>query len=633
MNVNNLFKAPKYASSSIGNKRKLPANPSPDELKKWRQEAEQQNGQERTEPPAKRSRNVTMEEIPDEDSAMDTSDFAPGGDADYFEEEDEDGRFFGGGLTSEQKEILNIFDRAGGEGIQAEEGEELTPAAVKRLLLKLERAVNKNTDQRSKYPGDPTKFIDSEADLDSAIKSLLPLAQAPTVSYPELVRSGSLALLIGLFTHENVDIVLDVVELIHELTDEDAGAEYEEAETKETEEVMKLLIDSLVENNIFELLVDNLNRLNEAEEADRQGAFHILGIFENILSVNPDLAPQVVEKTKVLTWLLNRVQSKTHDENRGYAAELLSILLQSNTPNRLAYAKGDGVEIALKVLSQYRRRDPVDADESEFMENLFDSLCSALAEASIKKLFLEAEGPDLMILMAKEKRECKSRAIKALDYAMSGPDGGPVCTAFVEALGLKMLFSAFMGKVKKGKSSALPPAEDIGHILGVISSLLSNLESDSTDRIRLLAKFVENNYEKSDKLLDIRDNAVTRLKQTDAAIEREKRELDGEDEDEDDILNDQAAIYLRRLDGGFFTLQTVDYILAWIVMEDDGIRTHVLQMLSRKNQSIQDVVSTLKIFYENIDDVPPTEAGEDNAPSQKDIIANLIISLDPSAGQ
>jgi beta-catenin-like protein 1 len=34
-----------------------------------------------------------------------------------------------------------------------------------------------------------------------------------------------------------------------------------------------------VENNIFELLVDNLNRLNEAEEADRQGAFHILGEF------------------------------------------------------------------------------------------------------------------------------------------------------------------------------------------------------------------------------------------------------------------------------------------------------------------------------------------------------------------
>lgn len=29
--------------------------------------------------------------------------------------------------------------------------------------------------------------------------------------------------------------------------------------------------------------------------------------------------------------------------------------------------------------------------------------------------------------------------------------------------------------------------------------------------------------------------------------------------------------YLRRLDGGLFTLQTVDYILAWVAMEDDGV--------------------------------------------------------------
>jgi beta-catenin-like protein 1 len=53
---------------------------------------------------------VTMEEVEDED-AMNRG-FAPGGDADYFAEEDDDGRFFGGGLTSEQKEILNIFDNA-----------------------------------------------------------------------------------------------------------------------------------------------------------------------------------------------------------------------------------------------------------------------------------------------------------------------------------------------------------------------------------------------------------------------------------------------------------------------------------------------------------------------------------------
>lgn len=38
--------------------------------------------------------------------------------------------------------------------------------------------------------------------------------------------------------------------------------------------------------------------------------------------------------------------------------------------------------------------------------------------------------------------------------------------------------------------------------------------------------------------------------------------------------------YLRRLEGGLFTLQTVDYILGWICMEDDGVRTALSPMLT-----------------------------------------------------
>ncbi len=48
--------------------------------------------------------------------------FAPGNDADYFAEEDEEGRFFGGGLTAEQKEILNIFDSTGADQVPDDVG-------------------------------------------------------------------------------------------------------------------------------------------------------------------------------------------------------------------------------------------------------------------------------------------------------------------------------------------------------------------------------------------------------------------------------------------------------------------------------------------------------------------------------
>ena len=126
--------------------------------------------------PARNPRAATVEDEERQDAGIDDRDFAPGGDADYFAEEDEDGRFFGGGLTTEQKEILNIFDSVGTEGVDDVRGpilsvlnvinlivshrqtEALSITGVRKLLLRFERASNKNQDQRSKYPDDPTKY-------------------------------------------------------------------------------------------------------------------------------------------------------------------------------------------------------------------------------------------------------------------------------------------------------------------------------------------------------------------------------------------------------------------------------------------------------------------------------------------
>jgi len=87
------------------------------------------------------------------------------------------------------------------------------------------------------------RFIDSEADLDLAIKGLLPLSQIPLIAYPELARSTALGLLIGLLTHENLDIVIDAIELIHELTDEDPDAEEDD---EGEDDALKALVEALV---------------------------------------------------------------------------------------------------------------------------------------------------------------------------------------------------------------------------------------------------------------------------------------------------------------------------------------------------------------------------------------------------
>lgn len=55
--------------------------------------------------------------------------------------------------------------------------------------------------------------------------------------------------LVGLLSHENADIVIDVVEVIHELTDEDVGNEADEEDEQDEgsrEAALKMLIESLV---------------------------------------------------------------------------------------------------------------------------------------------------------------------------------------------------------------------------------------------------------------------------------------------------------------------------------------------------------------------------------------------------
>ncbi|KAG8681032.1 hypothetical protein FRC09_017804, partial [Ceratobasidium sp. 395] len=486
---------------------------------------------------------------------------------------------------------------------------ELNAVGVRRLLSKLEKAVAKNQDQRSKYPNAPEKFIDSEADLDAAIKALLPLAQVPTVSYPELIKSGATMLLVGLLSHENMDIVIDVVEVVHEFTDEDVGGEDEDEDEEEegggrkNEEALKALIESLVTNQTLELLVQNLARMDEKEETDRQGVFHTLGIFENVLGSRPALAETLVSSTSIVTWLLNRILQKEHDDNRGYAAEVLAIVVQSSRSNRLVLSKADGVDIMLRVLSVFRRRDPTSADETEFMENVFDALCSALAESEVKELFQQAEGVDLMVLIMKENRASKSRAIKVLDYALSGPQGAANCVVFVDAMGLKTLFSAFMGKAS--------------------STLFANLDSDSSPRIRVLAKFVEAEYEKVDRLIELREQAETRLKLTDREITAEKKELLAQGEDPESA---EDLFLLRRMDGGLFTLQTVDVLLAWVIMEDDGAKQHAEMLLGRRGKSIKDIEAVLKGYLENIDEAEPGEESSEAQAStaQREILNGLI---------
>ncbi|TXT10678.1 hypothetical protein VHUM_02183 [Vanrija humicola] len=581
MDIDKMFKLPAMPPGKAGSKRKLPDLPSAEILKRFRPEESSSNLDE-VSSRAPVNRAARVEDENEESSVSQTGAHSGNGyDQGDADEEDEEGRFFGGGLNDEQNQILDIFDKATDD---LEETAAMTLPALRRMTGQFERTVTRNAEQRGKYADDPSKFIDSESDLDAILKRFLPLTQNPTVFYPELVKSGTVTLLVSLLSHENTDIAIDVVEVLQELTDEDVGVQddlsdddddlaTQKAEgSSETRLAMAELIDALISNSVFELLVSNLERLNEKEDTDRQGVFSILGVFENLLSFMPPLADEVGSTTQLLKWLLGRMSLEAYDSNKQYASEILSILLQSSRANALKVIEMEGVDKLLTILSQYRRRDPREAEEEEFMENTFNCLVSLVSQPEGKEQFVEAEGVELMIMMLKENKMSRSRAIKVLDYALQPADGVPACERFVEMLGLKTLFSSFMGKTgdKKGRSRGGTFEED-EHLLDIISSLFTNLSSDTPSRLRLIAKFVEKDYEKIDRLLELRRDADGRLKTIDRQIS-EQRKVHGEDIDE----SQEDEWYLDRLSSGLSAVQNADYILAWMCMEDDGDTRDVL---------------------------------------------------------
>ncbi|KAG9850802.1 DUF1716-domain-containing protein, partial [Aureobasidium melanogenum] len=497
---------------------------------------------------AYKSAKLDVEDAPEDDDMEAGPELPPD------EDEDEEGRFFGSGTNQHTNAALDFVDRADdGADIKTEK---MDQAWVRRLGLSFERKINKNSELRAKYESDPSRFVASEADLDAEIKSLSILSEHPEL-YKDFAKIGCAASLVSLLSHENTDIAIDAIEIISELLDDDVQAEQEQWDA---------LVSAMLEADLIDLLLANLDRLDENLEADRSGVYLSLSVLE-ALSSNSTIADKIAQDP-ILEYLLTRISrsEKSVSQNKQYAAEVLQVLSQASTSVRDRLISLDAIDKLLQLLSAYRKRDPErDSTEQEYAEDLFDTLTILSAPLPGKTAFLEAEGTELMLLMLKEAKFSKPRALKVLDHALSGSSGQPVAEKFVDAAGLKPLFSTFM---KKNLEAA-----NTEHVLGIFSALLRLLPGESSQRIRLLAKFVEKEYEKLDKLVKLRHEYAAKASVT-------------------DDIDAGAALYC---------LNTLDVILAWLVAEDAGARKRIIAGLADRDEGLETLKKSLQEQLEDVD--------------------------------
>merc|ERR1719270_2764248 len=432
-----------------------------------------------------------------------------------------------GGMSSEERDKINKIVEEGADV----ESVTLDETGVKKILLGFEKKVSKNQEMRIKFPDQPDKFMVSEMELHDGLRELQNVSTVPHM-YPIMVELNCVSTLLGLLNHDNTDISVAAIDVIQELTDVDT--------MNESDEGAEALLQALFDNQVCSLLVTNLDRLDETVKEESDGVHNTLAIIENIVELKPEICKDVAE-AGFMNWLIKKLKVKVpFDENKLYASEILSILLQTEPENRklvgeLLTADSNAIDNLLQQLAYYKRHDPNVSEELEMMENLFDCLCSLLLETENRDRFLKGEGLQLMNLMLREKKKSRSGALKVLSHALNGMEGIDNCIKFIDILGLRTLFPLFMKTPKRSKRAGVSAEEHEDHVISILASLFKNVTSTNNglkQRERLLAKWTENDHEKVDRLMEVHDKYLAKVEESDKAIDREVRMMAKDPEQE-----------------------------------------------------------------------------------------------------
>lgn len=422
---------------------------------------------------------------------------------------------------------------------------------LRKAIINLDKKFNENQKLRIKYAEDPNKFATSETELFAALDAIQGVA-TQTELYPILTSKNFIELILALLVHENTDISSKVIGILQELTDIDES---------DDESMAQGLVDSLMKENLIDLIVSNLERLDKNNRDEAQAINTSLGIIDNILDLN---AKSITNGTqKLIGWMMKTLKDNPEFNSIKLSiAELLSILLMGSVENKLHLNEAGGIDILLQQVAYYRRVAPLTGDEHEFLEQIVNCLCTAVLDCDInRESFFAEEGVDLVELILREKREAVKKSniklsiLKLFNHVLTTDKNQDkivtkCCERFVEILGLRLIFPFFNNpkllfnvKIKRREyHQFIDEVEE--HTSAILLALLKN--SQNTEHIqRILIKFAEAKFEKFQRLTQLHDKYFKAIQ-----ISRS-----------DNDANDQQDYSTAISSSGLFTLRTIDYAI------------------------------------------------------------------------
>lgn len=496
---------------------------------------------------------------------------------------DDDDRFFGAGLTDGEAQALDYIDSRTATGTAIDGPEEadhtvrMSSDLLRKRLAKLEKHLTSNGQLRLRYATDPQKFMDSEYELHKQIKEFAFMTEYPEY-YRQFTESNGMNLLAKTLMHENTDIGAATIELLSEITD---------ADVELSDEGTTALASAMRTSGILLLAVDHLQQLDESHQDEntaqiRTSVSLILSILDHCVLLDESFKVYLGKETSISQWLLKRlnmeeawVQTGSVSDNKQYAAEILSILVDRNNHNIDQLVDLDATDAVLMLIAPYRKRKSANASEEEYLANIFNVLSNIVSRPSGKDRFLEGEGVELMQRLLDDAKSAttQQQALRIVLYGCSSWLGGAVCEKVVTAGLLRKLFRLFM------KSKDL---EQLEMLVGIFVCFFRTLNDGEAARARVINKFEEMSFQKVERLVVVRSMFATKHEDyTRGQTARMQRlDISAEERQEYALTN-----YLDRLEHGLSGLQLCDLNLAWLIATQPTI--------SQLSQ-VSDLISTVK---------------------------------------
>jgi beta-catenin-like protein 1 len=410
-------------------------------------------------------------------------------------------------------------------------------------------------------------------------------------------------------------------------TENDDDDEEDDPNLKGTDNVLSLLENLLELDMVVTPMLGGILASSSGDEATAQSVAAFITKETDILgwllaSLDKDGVPEVFQSRcmELLSLLLQREDVhqihpdfskipkynpiENDNNNDDYAKEPPSKKSKTNGDTEEASSKTiDGIELLLQAIGRFRKAQPKNDTQVEFLENACIILSSCLTFSSKNvEAFLQGQGIELVLRCLKEKVHAGGTALKLLDFFGSFAVHKQAAEHIVKAGGLKYLFPLFLSKglpkpynfehaTKKTKRAWKHELES--QTIRVLYCLVRHLDDKSPEdaKPRLIAKFVEDET-KCDRLVELLLQYDQKARQAEYQFYRSDVEesLEG---DEDAI---QLAALDAKLQGGGELCHRLGAMAAYLCCESQRCHARILDQLKLQQSGISLVKATVQEF-------------------------------------